>query len=188
MHFVHPESVRGRTRQGSSIVVEGPTEELRARLLRSVRRYCPAWMADHCEDITQAALIRVLATERASDPSREINATYLDRVAYGCTVDEIRRQRRAAAATGEPLVDEPAGDPAHGPEARAEAARIGQSILDCMQTLVPPRRRAVTLHLVGHTAPAIGDMLGWSTKKTESLIYRGLGNLRDCLSSKGLKP
>ena len=169
-------------------MVDGPAEELRARLLRSVRRYCPAWMADHCEDITQAALMRMLATERASDPSREINATYLDRVAYGCTIDEIRRQRRGTAGASESLVEEPPGDPTQGPEARAEAARIGRSILDCMQTLVPPRRRAVTLHLVGHTAPAIGDLLGWSTRKTESLIYRGLGNLRDCLESKGLKP
>ena len=30
--------------------------------------------------------------------------------------------------------------------------------------------------------------LAWTLKKTENLTYRGLGDLRKCLSGKGLEP
>jgi RNA polymerase sigma-70 factor (ECF subfamily) len=31
-------------------------------------------------------------------------------------------------------------------------------------------------------------ILDWSPKRTENLVYRGLADLRGCLTSKGLKP
>jgi RNA polymerase sigma-70 factor (ECF subfamily) len=30
--------------------------------------------------------------------------------------------------------------------------------------------------------------MGWTEKKAENLVYRGLADLRRCLSAKGLRP
>ena len=54
--------------------------------------------------------------------------------------------------------------------------------------MVESRRRAVALYLQGHTVPSIAELFGWSTKKAESLVYRGMANLRTCLTAKGVKP
>lgn len=51
-----------------------------------------------------------------------------------------------------------------------------------------PRWLAVTLHLQGHSVPEVGALLAWTVKKAENLVYRGLADLRSCLSSKGLQP
>ena len=57
-----------------------------------------------------------------------------------------------------------------------------------MSRLQDNRRRALTLYLVGHKVPEAAQMLGWTSKKTENNVYRGLANLRDCLAKKGIKP
>lgn len=131
--------------------------------------------------------MRVLAMPAYTHDPERLTPAYLDRVAYGCTIDEIRRRRARTAEVEDPAAER-ADEKVCDPERRAEADQIGRGIFDCLDTLVPPRRRAVTLHLVGHTAPQIGNLLGWSVKKTESLIYRGLTNLRRCLENKGLTP
>jgi RNA polymerase sigma-70 factor, ECF subfamily len=53
--------------------------------------------------------------------------------------------------------------------------------------MVAPRRHAVTLNLQGHSVPDIGRLLGWTAKKAENLVYRGMADLRSCLSSKGIQ-
>jgi RNA polymerase sigma-70 factor (ECF subfamily) len=52
---------------------------------------------------------------------------------------------------------------------------------------VPPRRHAVTLSLQGHSVPEIGRLLGWTGKKAENLVYRGMADLRECLEGKGIR-
>ncbi len=163
--------------------------ELRRRFLRAVARYCPQWLADQQEDIAQVATVRFLELQERSG-GRELLPAYIDRMAYGCTIDEIRRQRRRL---GEVPVDDhqPISDPRPGgadPERSSVSREIGRGIRECLQTLVRPRCRAVTLYLQGHSVPSIGRILGWSTSKAESLVYRGLGNLRRCLAKKGLTP
>jgi len=163
--------------------------ELRERLLRSVRRICPRWLSDSVEDITQTALLQVMRIRDSGDGERSLAQAYLDRVAYGCTVDEMRRQRRkpVIAADGQSGLAAVATGGAT-PEAHAASRQIGRGIQRCLVKLVRPRRRAVTLYLVGNTVPSIGRLFGWSTKKTESLVYRGLADLRRCLVASGLEP
>ena len=59
---------------------------------------------------------------------------------------------------------------------------IDRGITDCLGRLPQPRRLAVTLFLQGYTVPEAGRLLGWTTKKTEHLVSRGLEGLRGCLS------
>ena len=74
------------------------------------------------------------------------------------------------------------------PARRAEALHVDRSIRECLAGLSAPRRRAVSLHLLGHTLAETGRSLGWTSKKAEHLVYRGLADLRTCLEGKGVRP
>jgi RNA polymerase sigma-70 factor (ECF subfamily) len=110
-------------------------------------------------------------------------------VAYTTLVDEIRRRKRRPEAS---LDDEagtaPVATTAPGPEAAYAARQIGEAIRDCLRQLVRDRRLALTLYLEGHTVPQAAALLDWSAKRTENLVYRGLADLRRCLSEKGITP
>lgn len=160
-------------------------EALRADLVRAVQRVCPPWLADRREDLVQEALIRV-AEIRRSEPDRELAPSYLRRSAYNALVDEIRRlrRRRETSLEGEEgTLQPPSEEP--GPERLSAARQLGREIHDCLTRMVPPRRRAVALYLQGHSGPESARLMGWTPKRTNNLVYRGLDDLRRCLTGKG---
>src|SRR5688572_12662708 len=82
--------------------------EVRDRLAGAIGRMCPAWLQAQRDDIVQAALLRVTAALDRGEGKADLNASYLWRVAYSATIDEIRKARarreaeqRAAAEPGE---------------------------------------------------------------------------------------
>lgn len=167
-------------------------ERLRKDLKRSVGRVCPSWMADRSEDLVQVALMRVMEIHRKREGTAEFSPYYLKRAAYSAMIDEIRRLRRRQEVPLE-AGDEDGGGGGFDPAAetadpeRASAGReAGRAIRDCLGLMVKPRRMAVTLNLQGHSVPEIGKLLGWTGKKAENLVYRGMADLRGCLESKGL--
>ncbi len=164
---------------------------LRAALVKAVRRACPAWLGDSADDLVQIALERVHKLIR--EGNAQVSASYLRKVAYSVVVDEIRKRRRRNEVSIDPDDDGqgpaselPAGAP--DPENLARGREIGSAIRDCLGRLVGPRRSAVTLHLLGHTVPEIGRLLGWEGKRADNLVYRGMADLRECLESKGVRP
>jgi RNA polymerase sigma-70 factor (ECF subfamily) len=74
------------------------------------------------------------------------------------------------------------------PERRLQGREAGAAIRDCLGRLVRPRRRAVVLHLQGHSATEVAELLGYGLKRADNLIYRGLKDLRACLGNKGKHP
>jgi RNA polymerase sigma-70 factor (ECF subfamily) len=74
------------------------------------------------------------------------------------------------------------------PEREAASRGIGDAIRDCLGEMVGTRRRAVTLHLIGHTVPEIARLLDRKLKQTDNLVYRGMADLRRCLIGKGVTP
>jgi len=82
--------------------------------------------------------------------------------------------------------EQPAADP--NPEHTAHGRRVGDGIADCLQGIKAERRQAVVLYLKGYSVPDAAKVLGWSAKKTENLVYRGMADLRKCLERKGLRP
>ena len=166
---------------------------LAAAMARAVRRQCPGWLSDYAQDIAQAALIKVIASTRKSEGERPLTSFYLYRVAHSALVDEIRRRRRRhevaleTADEGEnPRTFEPI---ARGnPERDASFGELGDAVRGCLLVMKRERRLAVTLYLQGHQVPEAARILGWSVKRTENLVYRGLADLRGCLVSKGHKP
>ena len=155
---------------------------LRRELVRAVGRVCPPWLAADREDIVQTALERLMRRFGPDDPAP--NATYLRKTAWSVTVDEIRRRRNLRDA--EPMHEIASGAPE--PDELAAGQQIGRAIRDCLAGLVEARRHAVTCHLQGHTVPETATLLGVDPKKAENLVYRGMANLRECLSGKGVAP
>lgn len=169
-------------------------ERLRGELVRAVSRICPPWLASRADDLVQVALLRVLEVRRRSEENAHISSSYLRKAAYSALIDEIRRWRRRREVSLEP--EEGGGtDPAAGqssaqpdPEERYAGRETGQAIRDCLASMVRPRRLAAALHLQGHSVPEIGRLMGWTAKKADNLVYRGLADLRQCLGSKGVRP
>lgn len=153
--------------------------------MAAVRRTCPAWLASGADDVVQAALLRVLSLCR--EGAEEPPPSYLTKVAYSCLIDEIRRMRRRREVA---LEEADAAPSAAGTD--PERARMGSELRgalhDCLGELVEARRVAVTLHLQGHSVPEATRILGWPAKTTENRVYRGLADLRRCLSAKGFRP
>jgi RNA polymerase sigma-70 factor, ECF subfamily len=164
-------------------------EGLRRDLQRAVSHTCPRWLADRSEDIVQVALMRVLEIHRKREGNAEFTAFYLKKAAYSAMVDEIRRLRRRQEVPLEndssEIVFEPATE-RPDPERHATSRETGRAIRDCLGGLVRPRQMAVALNLQGHSVPEVGRLLGWTTKKAENLVYRGMADLRGCLDAKGV--
>lgn len=181
-------SAPGHGRAGEDSFHE-QAEVLRRRIVASVRRTCPHWLADRAEDVVQNALIKLLAISKKSEGEKRFSAVYLEKTVYGAVVDEIRRASRRKEM---PMRDEGAAEKiastTSGPERHAASGEIGRGISDCLQRLSRPRRLAVTLYLQGCSVPRAAVHLRWTTKKTENLVYRGLADLRACLRSKGVTP
>jgi RNA polymerase sigma-70 factor (ECF subfamily) len=172
---------------GSPDADAGADEALRARFRQQVSRYCPSWLRDNVDDIVQDAWMRLKDAQKSNERNLDPGSSLIARVAYCATVDEIRRRRRRR----EVPVDEAREIVAihEVPPDRAAGAReVGQAIRDCVEKLLPNRRLAVTLYLQGHTAPRTGTILGWSPKRAENMIFRGMADLRRCLARKGVTP
>jgi RNA polymerase sigma-70 factor, ECF subfamily len=167
---------------------------LAAAMARAVRRQCPAWLADHAQDIAQAALAKVMAQERGREGERTLTAFYIHRVAHSALVDEIRRRKRRPELSleggSEESGERPSFEPvASGtPEADASFRELGAAVRECLTAVKRERRLAVTLYLQGHTVPETARILGWDAKRAENLVYRGLADLRQCLMGKGHRP
>lgn len=166
---------------------ERELNDLRAKLAAAVRRICPGWLLSHAEDIVQSAVMRVLEATRKREGDLDHSTLYLEKAAYCATLDEIRRHRRRheEQATEEQLLAMPT-TAGVDPHTSAEASEIALALTECLAALAAARRQAVTLHLLGYPIPETGAMLGWSAKRAENLVCRGLADLRRCLASKGL--
>ncbi len=164
-------------------------KRIRNILAAGVSRNCPPWLASDSEDIVQEAFLKVMNILKGNEGKTQLSSSYLWRVAYSATIDEIRRRRRRReVGMDAEIIEKEAGSSASSSEHRSVGTEIGRGIRDCMAGLLPERRRALTLRLLGHSIREAGDLLGWPFKRTENLIYRGLADLRKCLEGKGLKP
>ena len=163
--------------------------QLRKRLSQAVTRICPAWLAIHAEDIVQAAMMRIVDSVRSDEGIADLRSLYVRKAAYSAMVDEIRRIRRdSAAPDGEEIVARAEDRSARNPEQRAHLTQLGQAIRGCLAGLVDGRRVAVTLYLQGHSVPETSRLGRFTLKQAENLVYRGLADLRRCLTLKGHSP
>lgn len=171
----------------SSVLSDSDNGDLRRRLHAEVMRYCPKVLRDRVDDIVQLAWMRLEAAGKRDARNRLPGTSLIKRVAFCAAMDENRRltRRREVPIESGP---ERAAPQSVDPERAAEGSEVRRALQDCLFGMLENRRLAVTLHLQGHSTPVTGRLLGWSTAKTESLVYRGLADLRRCLEEKGVTP
>ena len=164
-------------------------ERIRGRITSAVRRNCPVWLAPQVEDIVQNVLVKLVKRSRRSEGDPVYSSLYLEKTVYGAVVDEIRRAcRRREQRLADEESMERIPSPQANPEGRTWSAEVARGIHTCLDNLVRTRRLAVILYLQGCTVPQAALHLRWSAKKTENLVYRGLADLRRCLSERGIAP
>ena len=164
-------------------------ETLRKQLVAAVRRACPPWLASRADDLVQTALIRIVDLSKRDGGNAVAHPSYLKKVAYSVVVDEMRRSfhRNETQEDADRGLDaNPGGRPS--PDDALEADALYDALRACLGGLDRPRRAAVACHLQGYSVPEASDFLGWTKKKTEHLVRRGLTDLRSCLSEKGIVP
>lgn len=162
---------------------------LRRQLAVVLARICPSWLAERREDLVQVALLKVMEIERRREGETVWTPFYLGRVAHSALVDEIRRRRRRPEeALDEGEAEATPAEETADPERGTLGRELGRGLRACLAALVEARRRACTLHLLGHGTLEVARLLGWEAKKAENAIYRGLADLRLCLENKGLAP
>lgn len=166
---------------------EAAVLDLRRRLAWAVARVCPRWLAHEREDLVQAATLRVLDLTRRGEVSDVPPTSYVLKVAHSVVLDEIRRRERRPREQAMTSAEiEPA---AIAVQDQLRGAReTGAAVLGCLRGLVPTRRRAVTLYLLGHPVPEAAARLGLAYKQANNLVFRGLADLRRCLAAKGITP
>ena len=159
--------------------------EVRATLVRMVGRVCPHWMRDELDDLVQMSVMRLLRSEADAD----LTPAYLSRVAYSAVIDEIRRRKRRNEIGATPSLFDRVEDVVQlDPEHLSHSSELAETLLNCMEDLVPARRRAVALYLQGHSIPEIASLLEWDRKKASNAVYRGLASLRGALVERGIRP
>jgi RNA polymerase sigma factor (sigma-70 family) len=160
-------------------------EALRRGLVRAVRCVCPRSLAEDAEDLVQESFIRLIRA-RKLDGDSSMTSAYLKKVAYSAVIDEIRRRRRRITVVGGVDADIEAV-PDEALSTTPDTA-LGNAMETCMQRLHEPRRRALTLHLLGYSGPEVARMLECNAKRAENLTLRGLAQLRECLHGLGMAP
>lgn len=162
---------------------------VRHQLLRSVGRVCPPWLRDHKEDIVQVAMVKVMETWSPGEHKPGPPSSYLWKVAYTTTVDQIRKIRRSPTLQldTEELVKR-AGPGPDTPERNEERREMGRAIQACLANLQERRRLIVGFYLLGHDLAESERLSGWDGKKVRNLLYRGLSDLRGSLAGKGYHP
>ncbi len=137
------------------------------------------------EDIIQeikARLWKRLASEKklAHPPS------YIKKVVSSVLIDEIRKARMQEKAVRRTIEEKSRLLKSSRPNQQSDEY-IAQALEEAVGSLVESRRRAVKLFLFGLTVEEISSVLRWSQDKTRNLVYRGLADIKEILSRKGVE-
>ncbi len=163
-------------------------EELRAILVRVVRRICPVWMASHQQDLVQNACLRIVKKCGGAEESRALGTSYLWQVAHSVVMDEIRRRRRHPEVELNETIQLEQASAGLSPEGDQARNDLNKAIKTGLGQLKEDRRWAVLLYLYGFSLKDSARMLGWNAKRVDNQRYQGLGELRAYLRERGLEP
>ena len=142
------------------------------------------------DDLVQEVRVRLWKALQNGEKIEAAPASYIYRTAASAALDLLRRRRarretpvRVSRVTGEAILGE-----APSPEALMDGAELAEQIGEAVGRLADSRRSVVRMYLAGYGREEIADLLGWTEAKTRNLLYRGLADLRERLTSMGIGP
>lgn len=139
-----------------------------------------AWYAtaDEVEDIVQEVMI---VAWREFDPGRSATfAPWLVTTARNCAFSHMRKSIGRASLMRR-FADEFEGGIDEGPETTLEAAGRRAAVAVALDTLKPPIRAIVALHVEGKSAREIARILGIHRETVGTRLAQGLKRLRRLL-------
>ena len=137
------------------------------------------------EDIEQEIRIRLWKSLRKGKNIGQLTS-YIKKMAYTATIDELRRQKKQApyreTLPGDgrlEQVDEAAGvqDPS-SPASALEQKETRRALKELLADLSLDRRQVLNLYLVGMSIDEICATSGWDRTRVRHLLYRGIDELR----------
>ena len=167
-------------------------ESLLARFADMVRQV--SWRyglaAEDVDEIFQEVRIRLWQARPGSENLSTLGASYVYRTATSAALDVIRRRRarRESSIDAKRVSTEVTLASTDSPESDAERGELGDQIWKAVDELPKSRRSAVRMYLAGYPREEIGRTLGWTEPKTRNLLYRGLADLRELLTKRGIGP
>jgi RNA polymerase sigma-70 factor (ECF subfamily) len=129
------------------------------------------------EDVTAQAFERAYRKQRTYKPGRGSERAWLFGIARNAALDELRRRKRAAALTAEPVDVEAAG-----PEDAAETALRRAAVRAALARLGPRERELVALKFhAGLDNAEIAAVLGVSISNAGTQLHRAMTKLREAV-------
>jgi len=145
------------------------------------------------DEVLQEVRIRLWRVDSSSSGKLDaLKSSYVYRAALSAAIDLLRRRRarREESLDGDDASDHDLSAFASPASADADvlASDTGRAIEAALALVVPSRRAVVRMYLAGYDRQEIAALLRWSEAKTRNLLYRGLDDLRQLLTAKGIHP
>ena len=138
------------------------------------------------DEVVQDLRVRMWKSLGTADMIRRAKASYIYRTAVSASLDIIRRRRARKAESVD--LDETVADQRRRSDERLEGDDVAKAVHRALNMLVESRRAVVRMHLAGYDRFEIAELLGWTEPRTRNLLYRGLADLREILTSWGIGP
>jgi RNA polymerase sigma factor (sigma-70 family) len=138
------------------------------------------------DDLLQEIHIRIWKSLRNNDrPVQYFNA-YLRKIVHSVFINEINRIRKEneVLETGGPCLAPYEGSNARE---RAEDVFMKNALVATIDGLKESKQQVIKLRLQGFTLGEIARLNRWSYRKTCSIFYRGLKDLKRRLGEKGIR-
>jgi len=142
------------------------------------------------DEIFQEMRIRLWHARERGERIEEMLPSYMYRVARSAAIDVIRRTRHASEQPLSETAERQGswGQPPESADRTAETAEFETEVRAALAALSDTRRAAVQMYLAGYGQQEICRMLGWGEGRTRNLLSRGLKELRDRLTARGVGP
>lgn len=149
---------------------------------------------DVAEELLQEVFLRAWQQARSFDETRGTVRAWLHCMAHSLALNELRRRRRrpqvqgCTVRDGEDESDPYTGfvDPAPDPAADACSAVRNSAVAAALGEIPPAQRQVLTLYAAGFSQSEIAARLGEPLGTIKSRMRRGLGHLREALTSAGV--
>ena len=137
------------------------------------------------DDLLQEVYIKIWKTIRDNGDEIQYPNAYIRRIVYSVFIDEINRINKEKEALN---VCGTLSRPRNGRDrlAAGDDEAVRDALLGSINSLKEARQRVIKLRLQGFTLIEIAQLNRWPYRKTCSVFYRGLKELKVRLREKGI--
>jgi RNA polymerase sigma-70 factor (ECF subfamily) len=140
------------------------------------------------DEVVQDLRVRVWKSFGTSELIRRAKPSYMYRTAVSAALDLIRRRRSAKTQSSslDDIESQALTDRAQSVDERLIGDELSRAVHRALTELHESRRAVVRLYLAGYDRFEIAELMGWTEGKTRNLLYRGLEDLRQVLTARGI--